>query len=331
MSEAIKLLVIETETGAFVRPETNRDICFLIFDGEKAGKTFHSRWMSVSKVPEVVQKSVNQPNINHRLELKAEFLEENGFSGTTLGKLQPVMPREECQEYGDCSGLTWKKEYAHLASLYEPKSDKVEPVIENVEVEVSVILKIDNIKDYSGMSFPVQSTRWDNENVAHITDKDVNHQALDAIVFPDFMLHARPGRFTSATIYKIVRRHIKENIDLAVCEITSDYDFCFTVKKRILPIQTMQKILDQTRVPQIRSKKTELVTVFEMTHLGENYRGYTPIREMTGKNNAALKQKISRYLKDLMKVLNTPIVYCEHCNGTGVKVMPELASHPKED
>jgi len=329
-----KIQVIETEDGAFIgRLREYNSLNGYLFDGAKPKPTFHKDWFHVAQVPTLMQRTVSHPDTNHRYELKAEFLETEGFSGKTLGKMKPSIPINECQsQAGMYDEWIWNEEYKHLASLYELKSDAVEDTLEDVEFDAEVILKIDNIKEYSGMSFPVRRTQWKQDGYINITDSDAHHQAIDCIVFPSLMRHARPARFTSEQVYKIVREHIIRNIDLEVCEITSDYDFCFTVKKRISPHGTFTKA--KAKNPNLRTptrSKCELSTVFEMTHEGENYKGYTAIPAIAGKNNADLKRKINLYLKTLIKELNTPTEICHHCNGTGINGEVISSKQPSKD
>ncbi len=55
------------------------------------------------------------------------------------------------------------------------------------------------------------------------------------------MLSSRPCKLTSKQMYDITRKYIKDNIDLSKAKITSDYKFCFAVKK-IIPLLTPEKI-----------------------------------------------------------------------------------------
>jgi hypothetical protein len=56
---------------------------------------------------------------------------------------------------------------------------------------------------------------------------------LERMLTPEFALHERPCSITSKQTYDIVRYYVKENIDPKQAEVTSDYDFCFTVKKKV--------------------------------------------------------------------------------------------------
>ena len=126
-------------------------------------------------------------------------------------------------------------------------------------------------------------------------------------------------------MYDITRQYIKENIDNSVAKITSDYDFCFAVKKIVKLLQpetiTYQNIFGRTKKEREKirytTKEYKEITIFEMTHKQENYKGYTAIEPMYANNEDELKQKIDTWLKELITAINEPLVQCTHCNGTG--------------
>jgi hypothetical protein len=105
------------------------------------------------------------------------------------------------------------------------------------------------------------------------------------MIFPEVLLHNRPCSFTSKAVYDITRQYVLNHIDHSVAEITSNYDFCFEVQKKI-PLHVPEKITYQNffgRTKRERSKVHTAIkeyrksTVFEMTSNVDHYRGYTPI------------------------------------------------------
>jgi excinuclease UvrABC ATPase subunit len=130
---------------------------------------------------------------------------------------------------------------------------------------------------------------------------------------------------SSKEAYDITRQYIKTHIDTQYAKITSDYDFCFEVKK-VVPIiepQTLtyqnifaksKKERDKIRYVTNRFKET---TIFQMTHEQERYKGYTPIRCFQAGSEYELKELIDGFLEDLIAVINKPLEQCPHCNGTG--------------
>ena len=136
-----------------------------------------------------------------------------------------------------------------------------------------------------------------------------------------------PSRLTSRNSYRIIRQHVKENINGKYAEITSDFNFCFTVKKNLslpIPIANKREILT-ARGRSYRKKryrenliKERQIEVFEMTWSPENYSGYTAIEGFFGKDHQDLKQNIDNYLEGLIARINEPLKDCPHCEGLGV-------------
>lgn len=135
----------------------------------------------------------------------------------------------------------------------------------------------------------------------------------------------RPCELTSKQTYRIIRHHVKENINHNYGVITSDYDFCFTVMKRIpiKPYVISSEIKRDNgksyRPPRFKhhEKKYNTWELFEMTNSEDRYKGYTVIPGFKGDSLADLYDNIKTFLDDLMNHINAPIIECEHCNGYG--------------
>ncbi len=117
---------------------------------------------------------------------------------------------------------------------------------------------------------------------------------------PDILLTDQPCYLTSPDMYKIIRKHVKDNINTNMATITSDYDFCFTVKKRIKLAKKHKYKVDISRIGSKRSKyETRYTTInekeiFEMTHKAEKdggYNEYSPIQSFHGDNQKDLRKK----------------------------------------
>jgi len=210
-------------------------------------------------------------------------------------------------------------------SLYGRKHDVLPESYVDVPFEYFKLFDIENFKEYSGFSFP-ESSDYNGKNIKYVTNKSVKYQGIDQIIFPDLLLPSRPQALTSKDSYQIVRKHIKDNIDPKWARITFDYDFCFTVKKRV-PLAKPYSVRSEVKTAKGRSyrnpkfntreiKETE-IPIFEMTHAGENYKGYTPIPAFKGDNEEDLKNNIEMYLAELMENINAPMFPCDCCGGTG--------------
>jgi len=121
--------------------------------------------------------------------------------------------------------------------------------------------------------------------------------------------------------------YIKENINPKVARITSDYDFCFTVKKIIgleKPIEHRREVLNSRgrsyknpkyKYDYVKSRELE---IFEMTSKEDHYQGYTPIDGISAENEYDLKEKTDKICEDTLALINEPLVECPHCHGYGV-------------
>lgn len=320
----MKFVGIETKSRFFIKPHGGRDwlendITRYLFDGVPAEKTFHSDWFSVKQKPSRVHKITPQPNINHRF-----VLIDESISGE---KTKAVFQREEVADYVDYSWV-WKEEFTHLQSLYREESDKQPDKIEEIEFEIIVLLSLDELSDGNGLiNYKIQRTRWQHDGTTTLTDKDVSHQIIDEIVFPSIILPHKPSKLTSKESYEIIRQFIKDNINPKVAKIDSDYDFCFSVQKRIPLLSPVKYTVDVgNRKPryETRYRNERVFRIFEMTHDGENYKGYTPINGFSGENHRDLKEKIDFYLNKLIDFINLPVSDCPTCNGDGVIVKTEF-------
>jgi hypothetical protein len=118
---------------------------------------------------------------------------------------------------------------------------------------------------------------------------------------------------------KIIRNHIKLNIDPKYARITSDYDFCLTVEKVIShePIP-YSVVMGTKRRPrnETRYRNSRSIKIFQTSP--EGYTDYPTQKPINGLNQKDLEEKVDLYLNELMEEINKPFIECEHCNGMGV-------------
>lgn len=301
------------------------------FNGEKPTETFHKDWVKVTSTPIKIEQTVSQKDINHRYELIDKEMESE--------KTPLVFMREDIAEYDDDEyEWYWKEDFRHLRSLYRVVSDKQPDSMKGVEFEYEQIAEVDEIKSSEGFQYTVLSDpSWNHKGTTELTESSVHHQLIDKIIFPNILLMNKPSKLTSTQMFEIVRQHVKQNIDLKVAKITSDYKFCFTVKKVISisdPYEQKTEIMKQNGRPYKSPKynrrfiRNREVEIFEMTHSQANYDGYTSIPAMIGENIEDLKEKVDKYCKQLIDVINKPLVDCSHCDGRGVLVE---GSNPKNN
>jgi hypothetical protein len=320
----LEIIGIKTKKGYYISKKTKdypyTSLGNYIINGKIPKSTFHKNWFFIEDEVKTVEEMKSQPNTNYRYELVDKTLESD--------KLPLILEREKVAEYDEeMNEWFWKEEYEHLKSLYELKYDKQPDIKVPVEFKYETILELDEIKEFSGFAYPVQKTQWRKDGLTYITEKDVKYQLLDEILFPEIILPSRPCKLTSEQMYKIVRQYVKQHINYEVAEITSDYNFCFEVKKKIKlnePYIEKKEILKSNGRPYKKPRyntryiKYRYVPCFEMTYSPKDYKGYTPIPEMIGENWEDLKNKVDRYCKELIEVINKPLVDCPYCKGAGV-------------
>ena len=152
----------------------------------------------------------------------------------------------------------------------------------------------------------------------------VAYDDIVKLLTPEFALEQVPCKLSSHQMYKIVRQYLLENLDMKENIITSNYDFCFTVKKRVhtKPFITSESSYSGKKLKTKQVQKNEKqVEVFEMTYSGYKgaggYEGYTCIPALHGETLQDLSDKLDEYLYDLVHILNKKVHECECCNGTG--------------
>lgn len=248
--------------------------------------TYHSNWAEILEKPNRIQKLTDKKQTNYRYKLKDPSFKSD--------KVPEEVPRDEVAEYD--SGYyewAWKDEYEHLESLYELVWDEIEPTWEDVEFEC----------EYITLDLPELQPPPD------FKDTVVKHQLIDCIRFPELSIHTRPASISAQQFYSIIRHHVKGHIDYDYAEITSDYNFCFTVKKRIL-------LAKEEKLRKGRIVKYRDFIIFETAP--KPYQKYPVLKGLVGKDEYDLKRQIDDYLKQLMEAINEPIKDCPQCQGRGV-------------
>lgn len=291
-----------------------------LFDGEKPKPSFDRNWDLIKDKPIKVSRMVHQPNINYRFILTDDSIASD--------KIPLEIKQEDVGDTKDCEGqVIWKPELAMYRSLYELVSDE-QPDLEVIEeFTFTILFEIGEILPppyfvYPTMKFGIFGGKIETPS---ITNHDIQHQELDRIIFPSLLVHETPCKLSSEDTYKIVREYINTHINSAVAVVTSNYDFCFEVAKRIplaKPYNQTYKYEGRSRRsrPRVETRliKDRQVKFFEMTHEKAHYSGYTPIQGFEGKNEADLKEQIDSYLGELITAINEPATECPSCNGQGV-------------
>lgn len=293
-STPLKLVVIKSKTNIYISDNVNNESYFtsriedLIFDGEQLEKTYAKSWYKINGIPTKIEKKRPNQRINTRYELKEGYPES---------ELTPKVV--EASSFYD--------EYDAVSGLYTYKYDELEGGLEEIEFEVNVIEELD-------FGFEITEKRF--------TPK---YDFLSVLSTHPVLLPLKPCKLTHQQSYNIIREHIKNNIDSKYARITSDYDFCFTVKKVITLYQPKQYTVDinaghKRRKPkyETRFQQSREVEIFEVAP--KTYNSYTIVTPFEGDNYDDLVKNIEEYLSELMEKINAPLKECECCKGLGVIV-----------
>jgi len=282
----------------------------ILIDGEEPKLSFHPYWLISDTIPYKIEKKENVC-IDRRYVLN---------DPDTFPNLKQWYDYNDvCLGFDDDGYRIFKEDFGKISSLYEFVEQR-EDQINSIPFELINLGKVDVV--YSDSPFFYKITK-----VLEISEKSVKYPVLSQITTPSILLNQTPCSLTSKQSYDIIRSYVKENINLSVARITSDYDFCFNVEKLIELYEPESYTVDinatlcgKKRKPkyETRFRKTRSVKIFEMTHDERNYKGYTAIEGFSAENEPELAKKIENFLITLMEKINKPLVDCPHCKGYGV-------------
>lgn len=331
MSEPLNIIGIKTKQGVFAaqRNDLNRsypisNLDYLLVDGKKPKRTFHNDWSLLDGEPKKIERELPPLKTNYRYELIDKSMSSD--------KIPSTLPYDI--SYVDEDGyVEWKDEYRHLQSLYEERWDDVEQENEVIDFTYSEILSIDELKSPAKLGWDIYRSQWTHEGIRNVGTYDLIYRLIDQIAFPKIYYETHcPVRLPSKTFYEILRLYINQNINSEVAYVSSNYGFCFTVKKRIKHIKPEIKQVEVLNSKGKSYLRPRFVTrtyqyagdyiVFEMTSDKDAYKGYPILPSIEADNIDQLKQKIDLILKEIIKEINSEVVLCSHCNGTGVRVPP---------
>lgn len=250
------------------------------------------------------------------------------------GVIPKVVTPEDADEIKDSDGDFYfgsGSKYYSYRGLYKRVREELPYVFVDVEFEVDYKGTIEHSlieNNYKDATIKlIEKNYWKEVTIEAKLSAITHYYELEELLTPDLVIHNRPCYIDSDTTFAIVRNHIKENINPKYARVTSDYNFCFTVKKRV----QINPYVHKTEIkksngrsyakPQFKSQTIEAkeVEIFEMCP-SKKYQNYTPIAGFKGENLADLVENIKLYLDHLMDVINAPVHECEHCGGLGCTI-----------
>lgn len=246
------------------------------------------------------------------------------------GVIPKILTPTEADEFeDDCEWYMGQgtKYYAYRG-LYQRVQERLPNIEVDVEFEVDYKGHIEHTlveNNYKDMKIRVSNgNSWTPKVMEQNLTSVTHYYELEELLTPDIVLHNRPCYITQDATYNIVRNYIKENINPKHARLTSDYDFCLTVKK-VIHIKPFTKSTEITKSngrsyakPQFKTQtiSTKEVEIFEMCP-SKKYQSYTPIEGFKGNSLADLVENMKLYLDHLMEVINAPVEECTSCGGLG--------------
>ncbi len=309
MKDKLIIYMIKTDKGCFIsdcKAINGNDYRYhqtkidnLYFDGKTPKESYLKNWYIIDKYPDKIQKIEPDKQINKMYILKNKEMESKALP-------LEILYEEFRTDYRDMD---------NIHDLYELTYDIEKGEFTDVDnIEIQIIFEVENFEFPPEINYDItKEVNW-KQTKMKITNANIQHQMLDKLIIPEIMLHEYPCKISSTELYYIVRQYIKDNIDKKYASISSDYDFCFSVDKTI-PIHSME--YDKSKSKQIITTTLKKVKIFGMTHEQKRYDNYTVIPGISANSEKELKEKIDKYLKDVIDYINEPLVQCEHCNGLG--------------
>lgn len=309
-----KGLLVSFNVSYYNHPTLSRRV-----NGKHLEPTFNPKWFFVEGEKEVLSYEKKQPDKTFvvRYDLNDAQMEVDG-------KIPASLSVEDVGEYYDESmeETVWGN-YNALKGLYHAVVETLEGGWENEEF---VANKVGDV--IGDVSAPIDTAFRMNagKDIKPTKISQIAHYSeLDTILTPEFAIHKKPCSLTSKQTYDIVRTWIKDNIDPKQAVITSDYDFCFTVKKKVAVkpwVKTVEELKANGKSYKTPKYKKHTVThkeveIFEMTHGEKGYQNYTIIEGFTGESLEDLVDNMKIYLQSLIDTINEPVKECECCGGTG--------------
>ena len=300
----------------------------ILINGITPEKTNHIAWLFIPNESELKSMSEKRTGEKHNYRWKLK----DATPELVKNELPQEISTEDACEYYDDDDYEYyigsKCEHYGYSGFYSRVCDTKPDYFKEVDIKIKFLgeIKSNWVESPVDAKYSVWNSDYksDGDSLTSISSI-ASFSELSSMMTPDLLLHNQPCSISSHQTYNIVRKHISDNIDPKWARITSDYDFCFTVKKKIAvkPITRSHEITKRNgrsyAKPKFKNSTTTHIEseIFEMTHAQRNYSGYTPIIGFKGDDLQDLINNIEAYLAELMEYINEPLSQCPHCEGTG--------------
>lgn len=334
----IKLEYYQSNLGVFIKNEyhytyNNMFINGIDFRNGIVRKNF--RQFDIQSIDKVEVKSPpKSKTVGYKLKV-VELASDKIPAYLTVEDVQPYVDEDD--------SMRWRN-HEEIRGLYVADVVQIDGSIDPVEYELVCLgkLQIDNIDSPATMVINVTNGKQPEPPKGYDLSSLVTYSDLEQMLTPEFLLHERPCKLTSKQMYSIVRSWVKDNINPKCAEITSDYDFCFTVKRKLYhPAVTIRTEIKKQNgrsyaTPKFtsRTKMYESIEIFQMTWAGYRgaggYEGYTCIPPLEGSSLKDISERLKYYLETLMEEINKEADQCQCCKGYGYTVKSISSNFEKE-
>ena len=290
----LKINAVKTDAGVFISDTVNNysnsTLEKFFINGENPKRTHVKNWFVTDEMPVSIKKQ-----------------EPDSHKGKQWKLIDPDMESKALPMTLEYDELSYEDS---IADLYTLDYEVVPGELVDVPFEVEVITEVKNFRLPPKVDYKAERKEGYRTVEVVIDNTNFEHQLLDQLIIPEILIHEYPCKLSSQELYQIVRQHVKENIDPVHAKVTSDYDFCFRVRKKV-QIYGPGKIDHNKLMNGAFSQKKAIIAekefdIFEMTPENQLYKGYTPIKGMSANNQTELKNKIDKFLDELMKFINEP-------------------------
>lgn len=296
--DKIDLQVVVLPEKCFVS-STNRNFMYYpnnyLINNNRLKKTYKEYWYEIPTIPKQLQlKNESTCRFKH-FELKDNF-EENFILGAKKIMTYDEMKKLINIHYPSLDSQDYYDKYESVVKMfYNTIEETIPDSYEDVPFEITLIATRES--DWKFVE-PIEPIKFS------IVDELTTH--------PDFLFE-KECSISSSDFFDIVSEYLKKNLDRQITSLFSLTDSLTIYKLYDFPKvgQIQKKSVRKTRNQHIDSPKKKTVLELKRNSI---YDSLTPI---TANSYPELKEKMNKFLEDLLFDLNKPIQICSHCNGEG--------------
>lgn len=272
------------------------DIYFI--NNEPLKKSYKEYWYEISSIPKQLQVKKKTITQFKHYELKDTF-EENFLLGAkkimTYDEMKKLFAIHYPSLNSDEDDDYYNKYDSMVGMFYNTISETIPESYEDVPFEITLIATRES--DWKFVK-PIEPITFS------IVDELTTH--------PD-LLFEKECSISSSDFFDIVSEYLKKNLDRQIISLFSLTDSLTVYKLYDFPkVGTIQKkSVRKTRNQLNNDPKKKTVLELKRNSM------YNSLAPIIANSYPELKEKMNKFLEDLLFDLNKPIQICPHCNGEG--------------